>query len=182
MSLIRVTADLNYNRWIVSDFIEDPHQMYLQIGFTSLVNNGKRTEFHNLKFGFFLKDDTGKTVQQQSYPPAGMLYISSDQDFLEQIELNTIVDRKYQIHIWAEDAGVFYDHTVNLTIPKYTRPYTSWTWNPEQTEWQPPVEYPSDGNLYMWDEEKQLWYYVETSTVYPEFDNIIITTDNQNAT
>ena len=35
--------------------------------------------------------------------------------------------------------------------------YASWTFNEEKCTFEPPVEYPTDGNLYRWDEETTSW-------------------------
>jgi hypothetical protein len=154
MSVIRVTGDLNYDQWIVENFFVDPRKTELQIGFRSLVNGDSYIEFNNLKFGFFLYYE-GQTIQQGSYPPVGIKLISSDQEFIEQITLNVQPDKTYQIHIWAENAGKFYDHRVDLEIPRYEQPFASWIWN--GTEWVPPTPYPDDGELYVWEEDKLSW-------------------------
>lgn len=36
------------------------------------------------------------------------------------------------------------------------RPYPSWVLN-EQGEWKAPIEYPTDGGSYIWDEQNQAW-------------------------
>ena len=36
------------------------------------------------------------------------------------------------------------------------RPYPSWTLD-EEANWQAPVPYPTDGGVYIWDEELQEW-------------------------
>ena len=35
--------------------------------------------------------------------------------------------------------------------------YTSWTFNEELCKFEPPVEYPTDGNPYVWDQETISW-------------------------
>lgn len=35
------------------------------------------------------------------------------------------------------------------------QPYSSWAWADDS--WHPPVPYPNDGGLYMWDEETLSW-------------------------
>ena len=37
------------------------------------------------------------------------------------------------------------------------QPYFSWLLNEDTCIWEPPVSYPSDGNLYMWDEDSISW-------------------------
>lgn len=41
----------------------------------------------------------------------------------------------------------------------YLQPYLSWTRNKGQ--WISPVEYPSDGQRYVWNEEDQAWILVD---------------------
>ena len=154
MSKIRVTGDLNYNKWIVEDFFTDPRTLDLQIGFKSMVRGDDFIEFVNLKYGFFLYE--GDTViQQGSFPPVGMRLVSSDQPFIDDIRLDVKPGRVYQIHLWAENAGLFYDYRIPLDVPKYEQPFASWTWNGD--EWVPPVPYPNDGEFYVWEEDKLQW-------------------------
>ena len=37
------------------------------------------------------------------------------------------------------------------------QPYQSWTLNEDSCVWEPPVPYPTDGELYNWNEETQSW-------------------------
>lgn len=41
------------------------------------------------------------------------------------------------------------------------QPYDSWILNPETLNWEAPIEYPSDGNSYYWDEELGDWIQVQ---------------------
>ena len=56
--------------------------------------------------------------------------------------------------------GYTYDQTKDAFIPP--KPYNSWVLNENTCLWDPPVEMPSDGNLYIWDEENKTW--VENGT------------------
>jgi len=50
--------------------------------------------------------------------------------------------------------GYIYDETLDVfTAPK---PYPSWSLD-ENAKWQPPIPYPTDGEIYSWDEETQSW-------------------------
>ena len=42
------------------------------------------------------------------------------------------------------------------------QPYPSWTLNEDSGVWEPPVAYPTDGEMYNWNEETQSWDAVET--------------------
>ena len=51
--------------------------------------------------------------------------------------------------------GYTYDKTRDAFIPP--QPYPSWTLNEETCLWDSPVPYPTDGNVYIWNEETQTW-------------------------
>lgn len=53
--------------------------------------------------------------------------------------------------------GYKYDSTRDAFIPP--KPYTSWTLNETTCLWEAPVTYPTDGNLYNWDETNLQWVY-----------------------
>lgn len=54
-------------------------------------------------------------------------------------------------------AGIGYKYDVNLDAFIPPKPYPSWILNEETCNWQAPVTYPNDGNLYNWDETTQSW-------------------------
>lgn len=41
------------------------------------------------------------------------------------------------------------------------KPFESWTLNQDTALWDAPIPYPSDGNIYYWDEETQSWILFE---------------------
>ena len=51
--------------------------------------------------------------------------------------------------------GFTYDQNLDAFIPE--KPYPSWLLNTNTCQWQTPVPYPNDGNLYIWDEATQSW-------------------------
>jgi len=51
--------------------------------------------------------------------------------------------------------GYTYDPVRDAFIPP--KPYNSWTLNETTCLWDPPVPYPTDGNLYDWDESQLKW-------------------------
>ena len=51
--------------------------------------------------------------------------------------------------------GYTYDESRDAFIPP--RPFQSWTLNEETCVWNPPTPYPSDGYLYLWNEETTTW-------------------------
>jgi len=51
--------------------------------------------------------------------------------------------------------GYTYDETRDAFIPP--KPYASWILNEDSCLWEAPVEYPTDGEKYEWNEEDQKW-------------------------
>jgi len=51
--------------------------------------------------------------------------------------------------------GYTYDQTRDAFIPP--QPYSSWTLNEDTCLWESPVPYPSDGEMYIWEEALQEW-------------------------
>ncbi len=51
--------------------------------------------------------------------------------------------------------GYIYDTTLDAFIPQ--KPYPSWLLNTQTCQWEPPVPYPNDGKIYVWDEQTQSW-------------------------
>ena len=51
--------------------------------------------------------------------------------------------------------GYTYDETRDAFIPPQDFP--SWILDEDSCTWNPPVEYPSDGKVYLWDEDSISW-------------------------
>lgn len=51
--------------------------------------------------------------------------------------------------------GYTYDEARDAFIPP--KPFNSWLLNENTCQWDAPVPYPTDGKMYMWDEEQQQW-------------------------
>jgi len=54
--------------------------------------------------------------------------------------------------------GFIYDPVRDAFMAK--QPYPSWLLDEDTCQWVPPTPYPSDGNLYTWDEETLSWVQV----------------------
>lgn len=55
--------------------------------------------------------------------------------------------------------GFTYDSSRDAFIPP--KPFPSWVLNEQTCRYDAPVPYPSDGNIYMWDEATVSWKLVE---------------------
>ena len=51
--------------------------------------------------------------------------------------------------------GYTFDKERDAFIPP--QKYPSWTLNEDTCLWEPPIEYPNDGNYYLWEEETTSW-------------------------
>ena len=51
--------------------------------------------------------------------------------------------------------GYKYDQALDAFIPN--QPFPSWTLDTPTCRWQPPVAYPSDGQIYVWNENTLSW-------------------------
>ena len=57
--------------------------------------------------------------------------------------------------------GFIYDENRDAFMP--TQPYPSWTLNEDTCLWEPPVPFPTDGQLYNWDEPTTSWVVINGS-------------------
>jgi hypothetical protein len=51
--------------------------------------------------------------------------------------------------------GYTYDETRDAFIPK--KPFNSWILNEDTCLWEAPIQYPSDGKTYQWNEQNNSW-------------------------
>lgn len=51
--------------------------------------------------------------------------------------------------------GFSYDESRDAFIPP--KPFDSWELDENKCVWIPPVAYPNDGGMYVWDEQAQQW-------------------------
>jgi len=58
--------------------------------------------------------------------------------------------------------GYAYDYDRDAFIPP--QPYSSWILDEQTCQWNPPIQYPDDGNPYSWDESTTQWVAVGLTT------------------
>lgn len=80
------------------------------------------------------------------------------QDFLaNDLKLGgTWIQTSYNHRIRKQYAGIGYKYDSEADVFITPQPYPSWTLD-ENHDWQPPVEYPTDGLMYVWNEKKKDW-------------------------
>ena len=69
----------------------------------------------------------------------------------------TWVKTSYNGNIRKNYAGI--GHTYDVTRDAFIapKPYNSWLLNEDTCQWKAPIEYPTDGLMYEWDEELTDW-------------------------
>ena len=77
-------------------------------------------------------------------------------DFCQSLFGGTWVQPSYNNNFRKRYASIGgkYDSVNDVFL--FPQPYSSWTLNTDY-EWQAPVSYPDDGNIYMWSEENNTW-------------------------
>ena len=54
-------------------------------------------------------------------------------------------------------AGIGYTYDAANDAFIEPKPFDSWVLNEQTFRWEPPVAYPDDGNMYIWNETDQQW-------------------------
>jgi hypothetical protein len=95
-----------------------------------------------------LCDRTGDTYRQTSYNTRGGVHY--DPETGEPSEDQSKALRKNYAGI-----GYTYDEQRDAFIPP--QPYPSWVLDEDSCLWESPVPYPTDGEMYSWDEASGQW-------------------------
>jgi hypothetical protein len=104
-------------------------------------SNGVEQEINGINF---LTNLTGWAIwKQTSYNTRGGVHILGGTPFRKNFA----------------GKGYTYDEDRDAFIPK--KPYPSWILNETTCDWEAPVAYPTDGELYNWNETNQTWDLVE---------------------
>jgi hypothetical protein len=75
---------------------------------------------------------------------------------IDGVWIQTSVEKEFRSN-YAFIGGT-YDPELDAFIE--IKPYDSWVLNPSN-QWTAPVPYPSDGDVYEWDEEGKMWKWVD---------------------
>ncbi len=94
--------------------------------------------------------------------------IVAEQDFIDMLPdsgswIQTSYNTKHGVHLSGgtplrknyAGIGFAYDPIRDAFIP--LQPYPSWILSEETCDWNPPVEYPLNGQKYQWDENSVSW-------------------------
>ena len=67
----------------------------------------------------------------------------------------------YHGNIRKNYAGIGYTYDISLDAFIAPQPYPSWILNTDTAQWESPVPYPTDGKIYIWDEQTLSWVEVK---------------------
>ena len=86
----------------------------------------------------------------------GPNYGDEGQAFFEALG-GTWVKTSYNGTIRKNYAGIGYTYDAARDAFIALKPFNSWLLNEDTCQWQAPIEYPTDGLMYEWDEELTDW-------------------------
>tara|TARA_B100000029_G_C17268484_1_gene848912 strand:+ start:122 stop:502 length:381 start_codon:yes stop_codon:yes gene_type:complete len=80
-------------------------------------------------------------------------------DFLKKLHggIFTFVQTSYNGNFRKNYAGIGYTYDKTRDAFIAPRPFASWTLDEDTCKWKAPVDYPTDGKGYGWDEEDKAW-------------------------
>lgn len=99
-----------------------------------------------------INNDIVQNLQFPESEPIGIEFCKSiygENTIWKQTSYNNSFRKNYA------GVGFLYRHDLDAFVP--LSPYPSWVLNEATAQWDAPVPYPQDGNLYKWDENILSW-------------------------
>ena len=106
-------------------------------------------------FENFIDSSPGEWIQTSYYTRGGVHYTSDEEGNRTVSE-----DQSKALRYNFASIGGSYDKDADAFIPP--KPFPSWVLNTDTYRWEPPVEAPTEGGPFAWNEETQSWDAVET--------------------
>ena len=78
-------------------------------------------------------------------------------DFCSNLLDGTWIQTSYNGKIRKNYAGIGYKYDADLDAFIPPQPYASWLLDETTCQWKAPVNYPTDGNFYVWNESTLTW-------------------------
>lgn len=82
---------------------------------------------------------------------------SKGQEFCRNLLGGTWIQTSYNANFRKNYAGVGYTYDSTRDAFISPKPFNSWILDEATCRWNAPVPYPSDGKLYVWDEDTASW-------------------------
>lgn len=151
---MRFVANISDHTWSMTNDEVGYTSALIEIGFVS--DDSSVVIFDNLSFGFDASSGEKSTTIVE--PSEGVIYVSTDQPVMVTYTLEDLVaDEVWTMNMWTENAGTPFAESFTFTVPRPSSPYPSWVWDEAEHDWVPPIPYPNDEKVYMWNEETQSW-------------------------
>jgi hypothetical protein len=107
---MKAICDLKNKTWTVDTEVPG-------IIFIGFVDGNETVVFDNLSFGVIVKDEE-ENVFEDSFPKNDVVYISTDQEDVEFVNIfNLELGKEYSYTLWAKNAGKEITHTFTFTEP-----------------------------------------------------------------
>jgi hypothetical protein len=84
-------------------------------------------------------------------------------DFCSNLLGGTWKQTSYNANIRKNFAGIGYKYDATLDAFIAPQPFASWTLDETTAQWKAPVDYPTDGKIYTWNEESLNWVAIPES-------------------
>lgn len=96
------------------------------------------------------------TCKRTSYNTLGGVHYTREATETDGVQ-NLIVSQDQTKAFRKNYAGIGYKYDSDLDAFIEPKPFESWILNEISCLYEPPVQYPDDGNVYFWNEETQSW-------------------------
>jgi hypothetical protein len=154
MNTIQAVYNILSKTWAVSLNSVSQNENELSISFIAGEGLAK-TRFDNLMFGYNLKLNS-EVVDSDHFPKLGVQYQWADTYPLATPILKLTPNKTYELHLYAANAGHQTEKTIEISVPKPDKPYSSWSWSDEALEWLAPIPQPKD-YPHEWNDATQSW-------------------------
>lgn len=111
-----------------------------------------------LQFGWTLIVN-GEQTDDHEWPPANVVVREITPQRMFEFRTDAKADDEILLRVWASESGQRVEGETTFVVPRPEQPFASWTW--QDGAWTPPQPYPSDGELYGWDEETASWKLID---------------------
>lgn len=138
---MKIVLDLAKENWDldISD-ISKNYQPQDNIEIDFIDNGNNYVEFKNLSFGFILKEGE-EVLYDVSFPPENVIYISTDQDYLESYYIEGLKpDTDYVMDVWTINDGKHFSDSFSFSIPRPPKPGPLSEWDYENNVWMPSMD------------------------------------------
>lgn len=119
------------------------------------VITGKE-ESNSIDWEYYYGELHNTICKRTSYNTIGGVHYTREETDINGIQ-NVTVSNDQTKSFRKNYAGIGYKYDEVRDAFIEPKPYESWILNEQTCLYDPPVEYPDDSNIYIWDEDDQTW-------------------------